>query len=378
MTDDVTPDPADDTADETPAGETPAVETPAENAAAPKRRRLLVALLAVLVLGAGGVAFAVTRGGDCPPGNAVLRVAGTTVSQDELARRAEVVQALYGLSPPEDAAKADAYRRELAKSMAMALIVDRDAQRRGIVVADKSVRDALDRYIADTFPEGGRDKFVEAMGAKGVSEADVLGEFRRIQTTFRLLDSAAGPVTVSDADVAAAYDQRKASLVLPEQRKLRHLVVATEAEANAALARLRRGEAFAAVASAVSLDGSTKAQGGDLGTRSAADLQEPFRQAAFAAAVGTPFGPVHTSFGWHVGLVEAVVPGHALSRDEAAAPLRDQLTTERKLAAQRAYVARILAGAHVCYGNRFRPADPTAPPPETPGAPTPPSSRPTP
>jgi peptidyl-prolyl cis-trans isomerase C len=358
MTDDPTPDP-------------PADEPPPPGSEGRDKRPLAIGLAAAaVVLGVGAVAVVATGGGSCPSGGAVLEANGESISEEALTRRAELVEALYGLKPPEGE-KADSYRRELAKSMATALIVEQEAQRRKIAVADRAVRDALDRYIADFFPEGGRDKFVEAMGNKGLSEAEVLAEFRQIQTTFRLLDSAAGDVTVTDAEVARAFEQRQDKLVLPEQRRLRHLVVGSEADANTVLTRLRQGEAFPAVATAVSLDATTKPQGGDLGLRAATDLEEPFRQAAFGATKGQPFGPVQTRFGWHVGLVEEIVAPRPVTREEAIGPIKEQMLAERKLAAQRRYTARMLSDADVCYDSRFRPADPDAPPPETTGTPSP-------
>jgi peptidyl-prolyl cis-trans isomerase C len=325
-----------------------------------RRRVALVIGAVILVAGGGGVALA---GGDsCPSGNAVVEAGGGTVSEQELSRRAELVEALYGLSPPEGE-RADAYRRELAKSVATALLIEREARRRDIVVPDRAVRDALDRYIADFFPEGGRDRFVTAMGNKGISEAEVLAEFRQIQTTFRVLDEATKQEAVTDADVTAAYADRKDSLAVPERRRIRHVVVATEAEATGVLTRVRRGESFVAVAKATSLDASTKDQGGELGLRAAADLEEAFGRAAFAAAPGQPFGPVQTRFGWHVAVVTEVVAGRPLSADEAREPLREQLLGERRLAAQRQFVASLLRQGDVCYAERFRPGRPDAPPP---------------
>lgn len=388
MSDEDVPGPPPDTSDTDEPAANAATDEPADVEAAPadeaeapvdeaapatpswfQRRRVAMAAVAgVLVVGTAGVVVAAGGGGSCPSGDAIVEVDGSRITAEQLQRRAEVVEALYGLKAPEGE-KADPYRRELAKSMATALVVEQQAEERKVVVADRAVRDALDRYIADFFPSGGRDQFIEAMGNKGVSEAEVLGEFRQIQTTFRLLDTVTTGITVTDAEVAAAYEKRKAELVLPERRKLRHLVVATREEANAALGRVRSGEAFAAVATAVTLDSSTKDQGGDLGARAPSDLEGAFGQAAFAAAVGQPFGPVQTRFGWHVGIVEEVLPSRPLTEEEATAALKEQLLAERKLAAQRAYTARILKEADVCYDAGFRPADPTAPPPETSPAP---------
>jgi peptidyl-prolyl cis-trans isomerase C len=350
----------------------------------PGRPVALVAVLAVLV-GGSAVALAARGGAACPPEGAALAVSGRKVTVDELERRVEVLKALYGLSPPpaSDKAKSDAFPRDLAKSMAVGLMIDEEVTDRELRVADKTVRDALDRYVADAFPEGGRARFVEALGNQGVSEANVLAEFRRLLETRRLFDVVTGQVTVSDAEVESAYAERKDRLAIAERRRLRHLVVADEAAARTALTRIQKGAAFAAVATEVSLDAATKAAGGELGSLSAAELAPAFAQAAFAAVPGSPFGPVQTDLGWHVGVVEDITPGRAVSLDEVREPLRQQLIGERRLARWRKFLGQRIAGSDACYADRFRPADPDAPPPDitgdtgiTGGTPTVPTSAP--
>lgn len=329
------------------------------------RRRRTVALVAVLVVVAAGSAIALaTRGGDCPPPGAALEVAGETVTVEALERRVELLEALYGLSPPpaSDEEKSDAFPRDLAKSMAVALIIDEEVDDRNLQVADKAVRDALDRYIADRYGDGGRAAFVRSLGDQGVNEAEVLAEFRRLLETRRLFEAVTAEVEVSPADVEAAFAQRRDEVAIQERRTLRHLVVATEEEARAALARIRAGETFAAVAADVSLDEATKDAGGELGSRAKAELVPPFAEAAFAAEPGEPFGPVETDLGFHVGVVEDVTPGRPRTLEEVREPLREQLVGERRLARWRDFLGERIAAADACYADRYLPSDPEAPP----------------
>jgi len=358
-------------------------EAGGEAAPAPPRRpkvgRGVVILVAVAVVTGVSAAAIAARGGDpCPPADAALEVRGKAVRTDELQRRIEVLRALYGVQPPQDEKRAAAFRGDAAKAVAVALLVEQDVQRRHLEAADKAVRDALDRFIAERYPQAGREGFVQALGNEGVSEADVLGEFRRLLETRRLYEAVTAGVKISDDEVAAAFEKRKEQLAVPERRKLRHLVVASEDEARTALARLQKGESFAAVAGAVSLDASTKAQGGVLGLLSATELDPAFAQEAFAAPVGRPFGPVKTNLGWHVGVVEEIVPGRPVTLDEVHDSLRDQLLGERRLEVWRSYLGHEIKAAKICYAKRFRPSDPAAPPPDinpaVPATPGPPPS----
>src|SRR5205085_1418770 len=150
--------------------------------------------------------------------------------------------------------------------MAVATLVAHDVDKHKLQAVDKVVRDRLDRFIAQRYPDGGHDQFVQALGQYGVSEADVLGEFRRILETQALFKSVTADVKVADDEVAKAFEERKAKLAVPEKRHLRHLVVKTEDEAKKALTRINGPETFEGVAKNVSLDTSTRDQGGDLGT----------------------------------------------------------------------------------------------------------------
>jgi peptidyl-prolyl cis-trans isomerase C len=105
----------------------------------------------------------------------------------------------------------------------------------------------------------------------------------------------------------------------------RHILVASEADARAAIAEIGRGADFAAVARARSSDGS-RAQGGDLGCFGREEMVAPFAEAAFALPPGQMSqNPVQTQFGWHVIRVERREEQAKPSFEQAAPQLRREL-----------------------------------------------------
>ncbi|MDQ1514280.1 MAG: peptidyl-prolyl cis-trans isomerase [Actinomycetota bacterium] len=328
-------------------------------------RLTLVAVALVALLAGAGTAYAVGhRGGSCPPKGSALRIEGTTISDADFNRRIELLKALYDVRPPTDPAQLAAFKGEAAKGLAQGVLVAHDVAKHKLQAADKTVRDRLDRFVAQRYPEGGRTQFIQALGTYGVSEDDVLGEFRRLLETSALFQALTADVKVSDDQITKSFGERKDQLAVPERRHLRHLVVATEDEAKKALARIKGPETFQAVAKDVSLDTSTKDQGGDLGTVSRAQLDPAFATAAFGAAKGATFGPVMTKNGWHVGLVEDIIPGHPVTLAEVHDALRDTLLAEARLGQWRNYLAGRIRTASACYAKGNRPADPKAPPPD--------------
>lgn len=106
--------------------------------------------------------------------------------------------------------------------------------------------------------------------------------------------------SVTESDVRALYN-RFVSRMASNEHATRHILVATQEQAQAALNQIRAGESFASVAQALSEDPGSKQAGGELGW-SAANAYAP----EFAASVkalaprGLVVAPVKSRFGWHV------------------------------------------------------------------------------
>jgi foldase protein PrsA len=84
-----------------------------------------------------------------------------------------------------------------------------------------------------------------------------------------------------------------------------HILVETEEEAAAVADRLDDGEDFATVATEVSVDSGSGANGGSLGCGSAATYVPAFAEATATAEIGEVTGPVETEFGYHLIVVES-------------------------------------------------------------------------
>ncbi|GGY19287.1 peptidylprolyl isomerase [Paludibacterium paludis] len=117
----------------------------------------------------------------------------------------------------------------------------------------------------------------------------------------------ANPVT--DAQLKAEYDKLKAQIPVQKKLHVAHILVATEAEANAVLDSLKKGKPFADLARAKSTDPESKAKGGDLGWFDPVrgGFAPEFAQAASHLAKGQITAkPVKTQFGWHIIKLEDV------------------------------------------------------------------------
>jgi peptidyl-prolyl cis-trans isomerase C len=116
-----------------------------------------------------------------------------------------------------------------------------------------------------------------------------------------LLTDVATKAATDEAEHKAYDDAAKANPPVPEIHA-RHILLPTEDEAKAALARVKKGEDFAKVATELSKDPG--GEGGDLGWFTKDKMVPEFADAAFKLEPGQISDPVKSQFGWHIIKVE--------------------------------------------------------------------------
>lgn len=324
-----------------------------------RRGKAAATLVVVLAVAAG---FLVWRQATSLPEEAAFVIGDHVVTRDELSQRERSLRALYGVERPKQSAKLDTFRRDLAKSVAVSLILDQAAQQRGIAIADTQARDVLDRYISAQFGDEGRQAFIRSLGNVGTSEPAVLDEIKRQLAVGRLMDDVVGKVSVGEDSLRAAFEKRKAELATPGRRVVRNIVVSSRREALDVLRGLRAGAPFAKVAAQRSLDGSTRRSGGLLGELGRDQFERAVGDAVFAVGPGDFYGPVKGQFGWNVGRVDRIKPPAPARFADVKATLRETLLGEQTLRRWRDWLGERIRAADVEYAPEFQPADPDAPP----------------
>lgn len=106
--------------------------------------------------------------------------------------------------------------------------------------------------------------------------------------------------TVTPETVERFYLSQRQITRLGDEVRARHILVASEAEAQEILHALRDGADFSALARARSLDRATAPLGGEIGWFSRAMMERRFADAAFSAEPGSIATPFETEFGWNI------------------------------------------------------------------------------
>ena len=133
---------------------------------------------------------------------------------------------------------------------------------------------------------------------------------------------------VSDADVQAEYDKFVAANGGKEYRA-RHILVETQAQADAVLASLKKGGKFEDIAKKQSKDPGSGANGGDLDWAAAGNYVKEFSDAMVALNKGQVSAPVQSQFGFHIIRLDDVREAQLPTLADVKPQIVQQMTQQR-------------------------------------------------
>lgn len=158
---------------------------------------------------------------------------------------------------------------------------------------------ARESYLLDFLIDG--QLVAQKAKADKLDQAPDFAKKLAFQRDKLLMESLLGQIAktaVTDAALQATYEEAKKAQKPETEVHARHILVPEEAEAKAALKRVKGGEDFAKVAKEVSKDPGS--EGGDLGWFTKGRMVPEFADAAFKLEPGQISEPVKSPFGWHV------------------------------------------------------------------------------
>jgi peptidyl-prolyl cis-trans isomerase C len=133
---------------------------------------------------------------------------------------------------------------------------------------------------------------------------------------------------VTDADVQAEYDKFVAANGGKEYRA-RHILVETQAQAEAILASLKKGAKFEDIAKKQSKDPGSGANGGDLDWAAPGNYVKEFSDAMVALNKGQVSAPVQSQFGFHIIRLDDVREAQLPKLEDVKPQIAQQLQQQR-------------------------------------------------
>ena len=216
---------------------------------------------------------------------------------------------------------------------------------------------SLPEYAQQLFTdEQGREKFLNEIINKEMLHQEALKkgldktpdflkkveDFKKITLVTELFEKdVMAKAKVSDQEVKDYYDKHKEEFIPTTQIKASHILVKTEDEAKKVLDRLKKGEKFADIAKAVSIDKGSAVNGGDLGFFSKGQMVPEFEKAAASLNVGEVSMPVKTQFGYHIIKVTDKKKGTPVEFDKIKDMLSQKLSAGKQKEAFEQYITEL-------------------------------------
>ncbi|HTV04289.1 MAG TPA: peptidyl-prolyl cis-trans isomerase [Acidobacteriaceae bacterium] len=185
--------------------------------------------------------------------------------------------------------------------------------------------------------------------------AQAIPEQRKIEyVAFTASDLPQAPAPVTEPDIEQYYEQHLSDYQLPEQVKVRHILIAVnsqdpkadaaaKAKALSILDQLHHGANFADLAKKYSDDPGSKSQGGELGWIKHGVTVPNFDKVAFSLQPGQTSGLVRTRYGYHIIQVEAKQAAHTQPIDEVKPQIMATLTRQHETQAEQAFAHQLSA-----------------------------------
>jgi len=282
------------------------------------------------------------------------------ITQSELEARAAPDLARIRGEP--DAAKRAEQRKDLLKK-AIDILVGEKLMAEQIKELNIEVADTeIDLGIEDVKKNNNIDgaQFEQLLSQEGYTLASYRAFMKKHMAKIKLIQlKVRGKVKVSDEDVKAEYAKQARDEALDAEVHVRQLLVQLPAQPTLQQVETARLKALALAQEARSpgvnfvelaklkSEGSSAAEGGDLGFFRRGVMVPDFERLAFTLPIGGISDPVRTKLGWHVLKVEEKRAGTPKPFEEVKEDLRQKMYSQQLEHYTEQYVQELRAAAVV-------------------------------
>src|SRR5579859_214495 len=202
------------------------------------------------------------------------------------------------------------------------------------------------------------DELEKAVSTQGLNWEDFKNNIRNHILTQKVVSQEVGShINIGESDARKYYDEHKTQFVRPEQVALREIIVNTEGKkdsdlpdlkkkAETALKRVKDGEDFAEIAKRLS-DGSTKDQGGYIGTFKRGELAKQLEDVVFAMKRNDLTDVIETKQGYLVFQVLEHYDEGQQSFEKVQDEIKEHLYNEKLEPAVREYLKTLREESYV-------------------------------
>lgn len=287
---------------------------------------IIVSVAFVVTLGYGY--GSVPKGGQQAEAQVVATVDGKQISRSEFldAYRQMVVyqESIYGPIRPT---QLESVKGSVLDQLINSEVILSAAKKNRISVSNAEVDKKYEEFAKQFTDEKQLEQF---LATSNLTRSKVKSILKDQLMAEKMVDQVKSKASVSDAEVAQAYEEVKARHILITIPKGKDGDAKAKAKAEDILKQLKSGADFAQLAKKYSEDPGSKDQGGDLGFFGRGKMDPAFEKAAFALKVGEVSEPVKSQFGYHIIKVEARKEAKGEEFDKQKKDIKDRLLSEKQ------------------------------------------------
>ena len=212
-----------------------------------------------------------------------------------------------------------------------------EASSLGVKISDKEVKKQFEQIKSQQFPKPA--DFEKFLASSGQTVSDLLLRVKLNLLSTKIQQKIAkAKVNITQAQIAKYYKENPQRFGTPEKRNVEIILTKTEAAAKKAKQEVESGKSFASVAKRVSIDPTSKANGGLLTGVVKGQEEKALDTAIFSAKPNVLSGPVKTPFGYYIFEVKSITAGNQQTLAQAQASIKQQLTATQQQTALSKFV----------------------------------------
>jgi foldase protein PrsA len=213
-----------------------------------------------------------------------------------------------------------------------------EAESLGVKVTDAEVKKTFLKEKVAQFPKPA--EFEKFLATSGQTVSDLLLNIKAVHLLPQKIEAKVvkdqGKVT--SAEIEKYYSENKSKFGTPEKRSVEIILTKTEAAAKSAKKQVESGKSFASVAKSVSIDPTSKANGGLLPEVTKGEEEKALDAAIFSTGKGILSGPVKTPFGYYIFEVKGITAGHQQAFTQVKSSIKQQLIATKQQKALTTFV----------------------------------------
>jgi foldase protein PrsA len=212
-----------------------------------------------------------------------------------------------------------------------------EAKSLGVKISDKEVKKQFEKIKSQQFPKAA--EFEKFLKTSGQSVSDLLLRVKLNLLSQKIQQKIVKQKSkVTQAQIAKYYKENPKRFGVAEKRNVLIILTKTEDQANKAKQEIESGKSFESVAKRVSIDPTSKANGGKLAGVVKGQEEKSLDAAIFTAKKNVLSGPIKTAFGYYIFEVQTITAGSQQSLKQAEASIKSQLTATQQQSALSKFV----------------------------------------